>query len=86
MMSLLVVAFMFSTPALPQRAPVRRYITLTLQVPASMSTSDAIELIRMIDDVPHQGVYVIDVNDRREQRPKRARRPKYLPKLPEDAR
>lgn len=72
-------------PATP--APkARRYVTVTLQFPVEMPEAEVIDAIRMVDDLPREGVYVIDVKDLGPHRPKSPWRPLWLPKIPESPR
>lgn len=54
-----------------------RYATITIRIPVGVNPQ---AVVKMIDDIPYEGVYVIDANDLPGP-PKNARRPDYLPKL-----
>lgn len=53
------------------------YATITLRIPVGV---DGRDVVRMIDNMPFEGVYVIDAQDLPGP-PKNPRRPNYLPKL-----
>jgi len=76
MMPAVLLATLLTHP-IPTMGRVK-YITLTLSVPVGM---DPKAVVRMVDAIPYEGVYVVDAYDL-PGRPKNAVRPEFLPKLP----
>lgn len=80
--SLLLASLLGPAPAVQLPGPGRvRYITLTLSIPVGVNPR---EVCGMVDNIPYDGVYVVDARDLPGP-PKRAHRPSYLPRIPREA-
>lgn len=75
------LALILASLLAPAPGPARvKYITLTLSVPVGTNPRD---IVRMVDDMPYEGVYVVDAADL-PGKPKHAVRPDFLPKIPRE--